>query len=168
MTTETRDTLCPSCGERGRAVSVRTVTSMLSEQARARLSSAERFLFCRTQDCDVSYFGDETFLASDVRVPIFQKSTDPARPVCYCFNHSAAAIKKDVEQAGTSTVSVSFRESCKNGLVDCEKNTPQGSCCLGNVTRIVKSTLATDAPCEKVSCCADTRSEPCLGRLSCV
>lgn len=156
MTTKTRDALCPSCSERGRGVSLRTVSSLLTEQAKARLADAERFLFCRTQDCDVSYFGDETFLISDVRVPVFQKSTDPARPVCYCFNHSAAAIEADVKLAGKSIISASIRENCKKGLDDCERNNPQGSCCLGNVTRIVKRILDTDSSCEEVSCCADT------------
>ena len=135
-----------------------TLSSLLTEEAKAGLPSADRFLFCRTGGCGVSYFGAGTFHTTDVRVPIFQKSSDPARPVCYCFDHSVESIEREVQQTGTSTAPASIREKCKRGLDECEKNNPQGSCCLGNVARVVKGAQAEGAPpdsaCEEHSCCA--------------
>ena len=164
MAIDTQQALCPVCGERGRAVSALTVESLLTEDAISRLRFPGGFSFCRTENCDVSYFGAETLRTADVRVPIFQKSTDRVRPVCYCFNHSVESIEKEVEQTGTSTVPASIREKCKKGLDECEKNNPQGSCCLGNVARVVKSAQAEkmpeDSACDEHSCCAvDAKNE---------
>lgn len=145
---------CPTCGEEGRTISGLTLSAQLTDEAKSRLDSPEGFSFCRTAGCEVSYFGRETFHTTDVRHLIFHKSVDPARLVCYCFNHSVKEIECEVQATGASTVPNSIRESCKKGMDECEKNNPQGSCCLGNVSRIVKATLKSQeksvASCE---CC---------------
>ena len=162
MSIERDARLCPSCGEKGRRVSVLTLTSHLNDEAKTRLDSADGFSFCKAGDCDVSYFGSETFSTSDVRFSIFQKSGDPKRLVCYCFGHSVEEIEQEVSESGTSSVPSSIRESCKKGLDSCEKNNPQGSCCLGNVSRVVKSAQAS-AACkpshEEESCCSTNEIE---------
>jgi len=155
MATEIEKKICPSCGEKGRGVSALTLTSQLTDGAKARLGSTEGFTFCKTADCGVSYFGSVTFPTSDVRVTIFQKSTDPNRLACYCFGHSVDEIEKEVKETGTSGVPASIRESCKKGLDECEKTNPQGSCCLGNVSRVVKGVQASAEPSsEEEPCCS--------------
>ena len=140
MTTKKRGQLCPLCEEKGSGVSALTLTSLLTDEARARLSStAEGYSFCRNAGCDVSYYGADTFMTADVRVAIFQKSCDPKRPVCYCFGHSVEDIEKEVKETGTSTIPAAIRDACRKGLDNCKKNNPQGSCCLGNVSRILKA-----------------------------
>lgn len=162
MAMERQSGICPSCGEKGRAVSALTVTSQLTENAKARLgASAEGFSFCRTGDCEVGYFGFQTFPTRDVSALIFQKSNDPARLVCYCFNHSVGAIEEEIQKTENSTVLASIRESCKKGLDECEKNNPQGSCCLGNVAGVVKAAKAeVDVPgTDEDDCCCAATSE---------
>ena len=152
--------LCPNCGEKGRSVTSTTLSSHLTDSAKTGLNSTEGFLFCANPACDVTYFGPRAFLTSDVRFPVFQKSADPQRLVCYCFNHSVAEIEEEILKTGTTTVLSSIRDSCKRGLDQCEKNNPQGSCCLGNVTRVIKRFespgMATDAECDDGSCCKST------------
>lgn len=157
MTTEKMSRNCPSCGESGRTVSSITLSSHLTLTAKAGLDSPEGFVFCANSACDVTYFGSQTFFTRDVRRPIFQKSSDPNRLVCYCFKHSVAEINEEILTTGSTAVLASIRENCKKGLDECEKNNPQGSCCLGNVTRVIRSTpTPANAPkseCQDASCC---------------
>ncbi len=158
MTVEKVSRQCPSCGEGGKMVNSITLTSHLSDAARAGLDSTEGFVFCSNSDCEVSYFGPQTFPVSDVELPIFQKSTDPNRLVCYCFKHSVAEIKEEIATTGSTTVLASIRENCKKGFDECERNNPQGSCCLGNVTRVIKSSPSPadmrEPEGEDSACCA--------------
>ena len=73
-------TACPECGATGRKVGTVTLETLMTEGARARLSDSGSFRFCKTQTCDVAYFGERElarFHRKDVRVPIYQKATEP-------------------------------------------------------------------------------------------
>ena len=62
------------------------------------------YRFCRNESCDVVYFDEThnvTFGAGDLKVPVFQKSADPNRPVCYCFDHTVRSIQAEVAESGT-------------------------------------------------------------------
>lgn len=136
---------CPECGARGREVEPVTLHSLLAEGAKPRLSGATNFRFCKTQTCEVVYYregGAERFVTADVRVPVFQKSTDPARFVCYCFEHRVADIEAEVARTGTSAVPAEITEKCRQGLDRCGEMNPQGACCLGNVRQVVKAAMA--------------------------
>ncbi len=132
---------CPRCAAKGRAVQPVTLESLLVDTARARLSASSEFRFCKTPDCDVVYFsadGGTLFTTSDLAVTVFQKSEDPSRYVCYCFEHTVESIENEVHRTGTSRVPDQIADLCKQGLDRCEETNPQGSCCLGNVRRVVK------------------------------
>lgn len=142
-------TACPECGATGRKVGLMTLEALLSESAWGRLGIAENYRFCKTETCDVAYFGDRTFQRADVRVPIFQKSTEPSRLVCYCFGHKVNEIEDEVWRTGASAVPDAIGQKCKDGLDHCEEANPQGSCCLGNVRQVLKraqAALGVDAP----------------------
>ncbi len=141
--TETRHIDCPRCGAKGRVVDRATPAALLRSDAKARLVDGP-LRFCRSAACDVVYFDEArvvTFAVSTLTVPVFQKSTDPQRPVCYCFDHSVRSIEDEVAAKGTSEVPESIAKKCKAGLDDCEHNNPQGSCCLGNVRQVVKAAV---------------------------
>lgn len=142
MITKKASSQCPTCGDNGRSVTALTVSSHLGDKAKAGLNPSEGYKFCPNGNCEVSYFGVHTFWVSDILQPIFQKSTDPQRLVCYCFNHSVAEIEAEILATGKTDVLASIRDNCKKGLDECEKNNPQGSCCLGNVTRVIKGAPA--------------------------
>ena len=155
---------CPECGGKGKEVKPITVQSLLTDEAKARLSRADGFRFCLTSTCEVAYFHPETgerFRLVDVRVRIGRKETEAPRPVCYCFDHTREEIEADVAQSGASKIPEMIRDKCERGLSRCEESNPQGSCCLGDVRNILKEAQGGHAgqPLEPVSqgteaCCA--------------
>lgn len=154
MSKEIKAKGCPSCGRGGRRVSALTLSSQLTEEAQGHLASAEGYSFCPNSDCEVSYFGSVTFTVRDVQVFIFQKSDDPKRLACYCFGHSVEEIEQEILKTGASSIPIAIRDNCKKGLDECEKNNPQGSCCLGNVSRVVKNAQASADKESQESCCS--------------
>lgn len=132
---------CPSCAEKGRKLHAVTPRSLLSEGALSRLTGDPEVRFCRNAACAVVYYADgiEPFATGDVRVPVFQKLTEPTRLVCYCFEHTVAAVEDEVLRTGASAVPDEIADKCRQGLDRCEEMNPQGSCCLGNVRSVVKA-----------------------------
>ena len=132
---------CPQCGQPGRPVSEVTVQSLLLDQAQAKLKFTSAFRFCATPQCAVVYFqpasGDRV-VQSDLRAPVFQKSADPKRLVCYCFGHTVEAIQSEVRAGGFSRILADIKRQCAQGFDRCERTNPQGSCCLGNVQRVIR------------------------------
>jgi hypothetical protein len=141
--------VCPRCGEKGRSVSATTLKSLLQPAAWARLRSLAGFQFCAMPKCDVAYFhpdSRETVMAAEVRVPIFQKGAEPERLVCYCFQHTVAEIQQEVRATGTSRIATDIKAKCARGQDDCAHTNPQGSCCLGNVQRVIREAAGNNQP----------------------
>jgi len=153
---------CPECGRTGRRVGAVTLGALLAAPARERAGDLEGYRFCRTVHCGVVYFSERTgarFCTRDVSVPVFQKSAEPSRPVCYCFDHTVAAVQEDVARTGRSAIPDSIAEKCRQGLERCAEANPQGVCCLGNLGEIVRAAAAFPlaAPAE-----ASLRDESCV------
>ena len=148
--------ICPRCRQPGRPVSPVTVEAMVTPATRERLTSLAGLCFCATPECDVAYFNtvsSELVIQREVRVPIFQKSTDPHRLVCYCFGHTAEAAQSEVRATGPSNILKDIKAKCAQGLDACERNNPQGACCLGNVQRLIRQTGTSTVPPSSGSCC---------------
>lgn len=142
-------TVCPRCGQPGRPVSEVTVQSLVTERAQARLKSLIGFRFCATPNCEVAYshqLSGETVLQGELRAVIFQKSADPRRLVCYCFGHTAGAVQSEVRATRVSSILEEIKAKCAQGLDACERNNPRGSCCLGNVQRLIREAGYGPAP----------------------
>lgn len=149
---------CPRCGQDGRSVSPATIESLVTPAARTQLRSVDGFRFCATTACDVAYFHPATgerVGCAEVRVPIFQKRTEPERLVCYCFQHTVTAINREVRVTGTSHIATDIKTKCAQGLDDCAHNNPQGSCCLGNVQRVIREATGDNQlpPSDGGGCC---------------
>lgn len=147
---------CPRCRQPGRAVSASTVAALLKPEASRRLATADGYYFCATRDCDAAYFksgADDVILQREVRVPIFQKSSDPARPVCYCFGYTVEAVQSEVRAKGVSSILEDIKARCAQGLSTCERSNPQGSCCLGNVQRLIREVATGTGPSASGGCC---------------
>lgn len=131
---------CPACSQVGKPVSSVTLHSLLVSEALLGLSDESEFRFCASKTCPVVYFGNDgqTFEAGSLRVPVWQKTDDPTVPVCYCFGWSEARIRQEHLQTGKTTAITSISALVKAGECACEVNNPQGSCCLGNVSQVVK------------------------------
>lgn len=136
--------LCPNCKQKGKKVDRLTVQAMLAVSLQA-LTEGD-YLFCRTGDCPVVYFNAgsaQIFSKDQIRAPVHQKEPHNAdAPVCYCFQHSPRSIQAEWAQTGQSTVVDSINQGIKAGKCACEIRNPQGSCCLGNVSKVVKQIQA--------------------------
>ncbi len=157
---------CPSCGQSTRAVNAVTLQALLSSTAQT--GGLEGFRFCPTAFCEIVYFHTEDerrFTSDSVTVPVFQKSDNPERLVCYCFSHAVCEIFDEVRQSGTSDAIESITLKCRNGEDRCPETNPQGSCCLGNVRAVVKAaqekygTLAKPTNEEAPCCCGSSTGD---------
>lgn len=133
-------TACPLTGANGRPVSAETVVTLVRKEVLVGLSSPEGFYFCPDEDCDVVYFNPDGKLTPTpaVWVAVHQKSSDPDVPVCYCFDYTPRKIREEITRTGKSTAVAQISRRVQAGECACEIKNPQGTCCLGNVAKVVK------------------------------
>ena len=136
-------TRCPACKGTGKKVPVITLKSLLVPEALSRLDPQADHHMCTNRECDVVYFNHHGSLykISELKVPVFQKSDDGDCPVCYCFGWTRNRIRREIEETGKSSAISVISEHVKAGRCGCEANNPQGSCCLGNVRKVVSKYL---------------------------
>ena len=60
------------------------------------------------------------------------------RLVCYCFGHTVESIREEIDRTGQSTVLPTVAARVKAGDCRCELLNPDGTCCLGELNRVVK------------------------------
>lgn len=138
-------TPCPECGKQGKGVSRLTLGALLKPERRPDIPVQDEFCFCKTPTCEVVYFSDgkTLFRKSDLPVPVgLKEPSDPTAPVCYCFGWTPQKIRAEIEATGRSTVIEQIKAQVKTGHCYCEVTNPQGSCCLGNVARVVQEAIA--------------------------
>ena len=144
---------CLGCEGATKRVSATTVMSLASVR---RGQDSEGFRFCPAASCDVVYSrrGTNTCVrTTELDVEVFQKSTRPERPVCYCFGYTV----RDVQDAGEAVID-DIESKCREGLDRCEEKNPQGRCCLGNVRMILRTEEGEPLQCgQDESCCAASR-----------
>ncbi|WP_100332940.1 putative iron-sulfur cluster-binding metallochaperone [Bacillus xiapuensis] len=132
---------CPSCNNKAKNVKLITLKSLLKPTALETLNANVNHYFCLSKECDVVYFDadNKKYLTSDIKVAVHQKDDYVITPICYCFDWTKEKIKKYVKQELSPNPIEHIRENIKENRCGCEVNNPQGSCCLGNVTKYIKS-----------------------------
>ncbi|HXI15748.1 MAG TPA: (2Fe-2S)-binding protein [Chloroflexota bacterium] len=133
--------LCPQCGHQGRPVERLTLKALLRPDALARLDVGAAYRFCATADCPVVYFTDQggsVYHKADLEVRVGQKETAEPIPLCYCFGHTRASVREEIERTGKSPAPTSIAAHIKAGRCGCDVNNPSGACCLGEVNKAVK------------------------------
>ncbi|HSS44660.1 MAG TPA: (2Fe-2S)-binding protein [Thermoanaerobaculia bacterium] len=140
VTTPDAANLCPASQTIGSNVDLITVKALLTGDALRRLDG-KAYRFCPAPGCDVVYFdiaADSIFRKSDLTVRVGQKETQDPIPVCYCFDFSVADLRRDLAARGKTEIPAIIATNVKAGHCACEVKNPQGTCCLGNVSRAVK------------------------------
>ncbi|CAM3811546.1 MULTISPECIES: putative iron-sulfur cluster-binding metallochaperone [Paenibacillus] len=131
---------CPSCSEKGKSVQLITLKSLLKASALENIEPKNSFLFCSSSTCPTVYFStnhSQTFVESDLKVPVYQKNPSMNVPVCYCFDWTRDRL---LQAAGTDEQPTKqIKSHIQAGRCGCEVNNPQGSCCLGNVNIYIGS-----------------------------
>ncbi|HWP22977.1 MAG TPA: hypothetical protein VNM15_02175 [Candidatus Binatia bacterium] len=131
--------LCPRCRKKGKPVSLATVGAMAKTELEAIKLSAQEYYLCRTPDCLVVYYAEEIRIEkSELRVPVNFKEQNYDGPVCYCFNHTVASIRAEIQAKGHSTAQAMIAQEVKAGRCACVVKNPAGTCCLGDVARAVQ------------------------------
>lgn len=129
---------CALCGERARKVPRQTVQAMISVSLRS-IKDGD-YYFCRTTTCPMVYFsadGSSQFTTIQVREQVYQK--EPANPnvkVCYCFQHTLGEIQT-APRASQDAIIADINAGIQAEQCACDLRNPQGTCCLGNVRRVV-------------------------------
>ena len=130
---------CPECGKSGKPVEGQTVKSLLSVSLRE--VKEVQYLFCRTQSCPVVYFssdGEQVFTVEQVRERVYQKEPEAEEVfVCYCFRHTVGELRTAPHE-GRIAIVENINAGIATGQCACDLRNPQGSCCLGNVNRLLK------------------------------
>jgi hypothetical protein len=116
---------------------------MLKPEHFGRVGESE-YRFCTDPDCPVVYFsgeGNKAFTTNELRVKVGLKEKEDPIPICYCFGFDEAGVRREIEEAGRSTVSERISALIKEGVCACAERNPSGACCLGEVNRVVKRLL---------------------------
>jgi hypothetical protein len=134
-------TQCPESRSSGLKVGLVTVKALLTPAALRRLEGTA-YRFCSDPDCDVVYFDSaagSVFRKDDLRTRVGVKETQDPVPVCYCFDITVADLGRDIQTLGTTAVPAMIAAQVRAGHCACEVRNPQGTCCLGSVSKAVKS-----------------------------
>jgi hypothetical protein len=135
---------CPSCGQKGKTVDTQTVKALLSITLEV-VDETATYRFCRTPDCPAVYFdaAGGFFTEAQLREQVYQKHPESEDVlVCYCYQHTPGSIRAEVAMQGQSDVVARVTAGTKAGTCACDIRNPQGSCCLGNVGKVVKLIMA--------------------------
>jgi hypothetical protein len=133
---------CPHCAEKGKAVSLATVGSMVKKTVAAEKLSRARYWLCRNVGCPVVYFASAIAIEkSELRVLVNFKENDYDGPVCYCFDHTVSSIRAEIQSTGRSTAQGVITKEVQAGRCACEVKNPAGTCCLGDITRTAQAVM---------------------------
>jgi copper chaperone CopZ len=130
---QTKQRTCVGCRGATKSVEPVTIRALVRDEARAGLETDDGFRFCAAPDCEAVYSQPATGAVIDkqaLNVAVFQKETNRARLVCYCFDHTVAELEQD---AG---LVAEIESKCRAGLDRCDVENPEGRCCLGNVRQV--------------------------------
>ncbi len=137
---------CPKCQGLGKTVQRVTLGSLVKPEKRHQIPVVDEFCFCRNPKCNVVYFrpGKVIFQKNDLNVKVGIKEPDDLTvPVCYCFGWTPQKIQAEIETTGKTTAVDQIKTQVKGGNCYCEVTNPQGSCCLGNVSQVIKKIQTT-------------------------
>lgn len=132
---------CPACGELGKTVQRITLGALLKPEKRPEIPRQKEVCFCRSAACDIVYFIPDRvlFRKEDLSVLVgLKEPTNLKAPVCYCFGWTPEKIQAEIKTTEKSTAIEQIKAQVQSGNCYCEITNPQGSCCLGNVSKVTK------------------------------
>lgn len=131
---------CPICHHKGKKIDTATVKSQLAVSLH-RVSDYP-YHFCEQPDCEVVYYDENgsLFTTSEVRERVYQKACDDDDMlICYCFYHTQGAVKAAILTHREQVIIDDIQSGIQAGKCACDWRNPQGSCCLGNIKKLIKN-----------------------------
>lgn len=135
--------LCPIDRTKGSPVQLITLKSLLKPTALEWLNAADKYRFCPSHNCSVTYFSEQgqVFTVDDLKVPVFQKDSSETVSICYCFGWNRRRINEEIEKTGKSSAVDAIASHIQAKRCGCEVKNPQGTCCLANIRSVVQQVL---------------------------
>ena len=131
---------CPESGTASRKIQRRTMEHLVKSDRIGGMADTQ-YYYCADSDCPVVYFtGEEgrNFTTVDLKVKVFAKDSGGDVCVCYCYDWTRDRIKNELAETGRSTASSEISEKVRDSLCECDIKNPKGTCCLGDVNRVVR------------------------------
>ncbi|RRJ82657.1 putative iron-sulfur cluster-binding metallochaperone [Aestuariirhabdus litorea] len=127
---------CSACGGALQAVEARTLLHLLRAPFNQALVE-QGYYFCANADCDRVYQGEDGcgYSREQLRLEVGQKSRDPKRMLCYCFDINLERVMAERAQCGESASRAFVVEQTGQGRCACEIRNPSGRCCLKEFPR---------------------------------
>lgn len=146
---------CPKCENKGHQVGIETLEAQLDSSRFEALDHSADWRYCTSKSCAVAYYsGQQLVEVEALHATPYRKSDSPHRLVCFCFQHTVAAVETDLDEDGNSSIRSAIQDACKAGEDDCPRKNPQGRCCLGNVGEVIRNaTNSADASTENSGTC---------------
>lgn len=144
-TTQLKDKAeCSECHQSAKSVLGKTLTHLLVEETKSGFECLEGFYYCKTPTCRTVYFRDHiVFTQADLNVTVGLKEGAVPATVCYCFEWTKEKIEEELKKNGATTALEDIKRKMENPGCACEILNPSGRCCLGDVSKVIK-TLRTD------------------------
>ncbi len=140
LTDTIRNPVCPTNGKLGTPVSILTLKAMLDLPLTELRETAYRL--CNDPDCPTVYYsedGFQIFEETGLRERVYQKHPVQGEVfVCYCFRYTVGEVTRDIKEHATPTIPAAITAGVQAGKCACDIRNPQGRCCLGNVSSLVK------------------------------
>lgn len=134
---------CPMCGTQCKQVGMVTIQSLV-RRLPFDMAPVQHY-FCGAAGCDVVYFPSNPtapiFHQDELLVRVGAKTIHDPITLCYCFGITREILEKEIRQTGSSTLPERIKAEVKAGRCACELKNPSGRCCLGDVSRAVKTAL---------------------------
>jgi hypothetical protein len=118
-----------------------TVRYLVRGAFQSRINDSLTYRFCALPDCPVVYYsetGNLVFEKEELSEKVTIKEKDDPLPACYCFNFFRHDIREEIKKTGKTTIPDFISSQVKAGNCFCEYTNPQGTCCLGNISAVVK------------------------------
>ena len=130
---------CPICHQVAKGVLDKTLKSLLTKNAKSKLSSLDEFYYCKNSSCKVVYFKDNIILTQeDMSIVVGLKDGSIPATICYCFKWTKEKIKIELKETGKTKALHDIKTKMKTIGCNCEMLNPSGRCCLGDVSKAIK------------------------------
>jgi hypothetical protein len=145
---DVRHRRCPGCEDSGRSVSSETVHAMLGTTPTQSGDDPVSWHVCLSHTCRVAYYATERSISIDEVLEIVPHKKGSADPkICFCFEYRISHLVRSVTgDTSMHPIVQEIRARCREGLGRCETKNPEGRCCLGNITELLRDPPPADAP----------------------
>lgn len=138
---------CHNCGHSSRAVTRKVVLLMLKPEYLDGVGEG-KYRFCHNPECEIVYFIEGinlVFTKNALRVRVGLKEKEGQIPLCYCFGFNEEDARAEIARTGRSAIPQRISTLIKQGMCACPTRNPSGSCCLGEVNKVIARLLRNGA-----------------------